>query len=79
MGDNPPYHAPTFVLTHLAGALGRPVWLMDRFIPCWRWLTGRRDSPWYPAMRIYRQPSPADWNSVVADVARDLGALAAAG
>jgi Flp pilus assembly protein TadD len=59
-------------VVHLAGALGKPVWLMDRFIPCWRWLIGRRDSPWYPTLRLYRQPSPTDWHSVVAEVARDL-------
>jgi hypothetical protein len=68
-------------MIHLVGALGKPVWLMDRFIPCWRWLIGRRDSPWYPTLRLYRQPSPTDWHSVVAEVARDLrdwaGALTA--
>jgi hypothetical protein len=62
-------------VAHLAGALGKPVWLMDRFIPCWRWLTGRRDSPWYPTMWICRQPSPDDWASVVREVARDLRSL----
>jgi hypothetical protein len=59
-------------VVHLAGALGKPVWLLDRFDPCWRWLTGRRDSPWYPALRIYRQPHPGDWDSVLAEVERDL-------
>ena len=41
-------------VVHLAGALGKPVWLMDRFIPCWRWLIERRDSPWYPTLRLYQ-------------------------
>ena len=65
-------------VAHLAGALGRPVWLLDRFDPCWRWLVGRRDSPWYPGLRIYRQPRPGDWDAVLAEVARDLHGLAAA-
>ncbi len=59
-------------VAHLAGAQGKPVWLLDRFDPCWRWLVGRSDSPWYPTLRIYRQPLPGDWDTVLADVARDL-------
>jgi hypothetical protein len=59
-------------VAHLAGALGKPVWLLNRFDTCWRWLTGRCDSPWYPTLRIYRQPRPADWDAVLAEVARDL-------
>lgn len=59
-------------VVHLAGALGKPVWLMDRFNACWRWMTGRRDSPWYPTLRIYRQPRPGDWGSVVDEITRDL-------
>ena len=59
-------------VVHLAAALGKPVWLLDRFDPDWRWLTGRRDSPWYPTLRIYRQQQPGDWVSVIADIARDL-------
>jgi ADP-heptose:LPS heptosyltransferase len=62
-------------VAHLAGALGKPIWLLDRFDPCWRWLTGRRDSPWYPTLRIYRQPQPGDWDTVLADVARDLSSV----
>ncbi len=65
-------------VAHLAAALGKPVWLLDRFDPCWRWLTGRRDSPWYPTLRLYRQPRPGDWESVVTEVARDLQSLAGA-
>jgi tetratricopeptide (TPR) repeat protein len=63
-------------VAHLAGALGRPVWLLDRSDPCWRWLLGRRDSPWYPSLTLYRQPEPGDWDSVLAAVMRDLRALA---
>ncbi len=59
-------------VAHLAAAMGKPVWLLNRFGPCWRWLLGRRDSPWYPTLRLYRQPSPGDWGAVIAEVARDL-------
>jgi Flp pilus assembly protein TadD len=63
-------------VAHLAAALGKPVWLLDRFDACWRWLADRRDSPWYPGLRIYRQPRPGEWESVVAEVARDIGRFA---
>ena len=53
---------------HLAGALGRPVWLMLKYAPDWRWMTTRTDSPWYPTMRLFRQPSPGDWPSVIAQI-----------
>jgi hypothetical protein len=56
--------------------LGKPVWLLDRFDSCWRWMTGRRDSPWYLTLRLYRQPRPGDWDTVLAEVARDLRGLA---
>ena len=59
-------------VAHLAGVLGRPVFMLDRFDPDWRWMTGRRDSPWYPSLTIYRQPSPGDWESVLAEVTGDL-------
>ncbi|HTW71630.1 MAG TPA: tetratricopeptide repeat-containing glycosyltransferase family protein [Acetobacteraceae bacterium] len=62
-------------VAHLAGALGRPVCLLDRFDHCWRWLAGRRDTPWYGATRLYRQPRPGDWASVVAELAADLRVL----
>ena len=55
-------------IAHLAGALGKPVWLLDRFDPDWRWLAGRQDSPWYPTLRIFRQPRPGDWDAVIAGV-----------
>jgi hypothetical protein len=52
-------------VAHLAGALGKPVWLMLQFMPDWRWLLNRDDSPWYPTMRIFRQRSFGDWKDVV--------------
>jgi ADP-heptose:LPS heptosyltransferase len=59
-------------LAHLAGALGVPTLLMVPFSPDWRWMLGREDSPWYPTMRIYRQPNPGDWETVIQQVVRDL-------
>jgi hypothetical protein len=63
-------------VAHLAGALGRPVWLLQKFDADWRWLLDRTDSPWYPTLSIYRQPQPGDWPSVIAAVAADLRAAA---
>ena len=57
---------------HLAGALGVPVWTLLHADPDWRWMDGRDDSPWYPTMRLFRQPRPGDWRSVVARVAAEL-------
>jgi tetratricopeptide (TPR) repeat protein len=57
---------------HLAGAMGTPVWLLNRFDTDWRWLLDRTDSPWYPTMRIFRQPRPGDWASVVQSLAEAL-------
>ena len=59
-------------LAHLAGALGKPVWIMLPFSADWRWLVGRNDTPWYPTARLFRQRQPGDWNSVVAAVAQAL-------
>ncbi|MDQ2961919.1 MAG: tetratricopeptide repeat protein [Pseudomonadota bacterium] len=55
-------------IAHLAGALARPAWLLLPFAPDWRWQLGRDDSPWYPTLRLFRQPRPRDWQSVVARV-----------
>jgi tetratricopeptide (TPR) repeat protein len=57
---------------HLAGALGQPVWLLNRFDTDWRWMTDRADSPWYPTMRIFRQPRRGDWDSVISQVCAEL-------
>ena len=56
-------------ITHLAGALGRPVWLLLPFVPDWRWMMDRSDSPWYPTVRLFRQPEPGNWTAVVEQVA----------
>lgn len=65
-------------VAHLAAALGRPVWLLDRFDPCWRWPAGQRGSAWYPTLTVHRQPRPGDWAAVVARVAQDLRAVSGA-
>jgi tetratricopeptide (TPR) repeat protein len=57
---------------HLAGALGKPVWILNRFDTCWRWLLDRTDSPWYPTVSLYRQQTAGDWDGVVERVRRDL-------
>lgn len=64
-------------VAHLAGALGRPVWLLNRYDSCWRWMLDRPDSPWYPSMRIFRQRRPGDWDEVIARVRAALADLAA--
>lgn len=60
---------------HLAGALGKPVWLMLPTPADWRWMLERSDSPWYPTMRLFRQERPGDWSAVVAAVAAELARL----
>ncbi len=64
-------------VAHLAAALGKPVWLLNRFDTCWRWLLHRADSPWYPSLRQFRQPSPGDWRAVVRAVEGELRRLGA--
>jgi tetratricopeptide (TPR) repeat protein len=59
-------------LAHLAGALGVPVWTALAFDPDWRWLREREDTPWYPSMRLFRQPQPGLWQDVFARMAREL-------
>lgn len=57
---------------HLAGALGVPTLLLLPYVPDWRWMEGRTDSPWYPTVQLVRQPSPGDWASVVAQLVENL-------
>jgi ADP-heptose:LPS heptosyltransferase len=59
-------------LAHLAGALGKPVWMLHPFAVDWRWIAHRTDSPWYPTMRIFKQPKPFDWESVAHEVLYEL-------
>jgi Flp pilus assembly protein TadD len=63
-------------VVHLAGALGKPVWMLNRFETCWRWLLDRQDSPWYPSLRMFRQKRAGDWNDVIERVQAELRALA---
>ncbi len=60
---------------HLAGALGKPVWLLNRFDTCWRWQLGKQDTPWYPSMKIYRQERLDDWLGALERVRTDLFAF----
>jgi hypothetical protein len=64
-------------VVHLAGAMGKPVFLLDRYDNCWRWLSGREDSPWYPTLRIFRQRRSGEWGPVIERVATALAAMAA--
>lgn len=57
---------------HLAGALNRPAWVLLPFLPDWRWLLQRSDSPWYPSLQLFRQPAPGDWKPVMHDVGQAL-------
>jgi ADP-heptose:LPS heptosyltransferase len=59
-------------IAHLAGALGKPVWILLTHVPDWRWLLDRDDSPWYPTARLFRQSESHEWDSVIARVRDEL-------
>ncbi|HLY44146.1 MAG TPA: tetratricopeptide repeat-containing glycosyltransferase family protein [Stellaceae bacterium] len=63
-------------VAHLAGALGRPVWVVLADVPDWRWMLGREDSPWYPTARLFRQRRRGDWDEVMTRVAAELASFA---
>jgi hypothetical protein len=60
---------------HLAAALGKPTWILNRYDSCWRWLENRSDSPWYRSIRLYRQKTPGDWEGVLDLLEADLKVL----
>ena len=63
-------------VAHLAGAMGKPCWLLLPDYRCdWRWMSGRSDTPWYPSMRLFRQSTAGDWTAVIEAVARELALL----
>jgi hypothetical protein len=59
-------------IAHLAGAIGVSVWVALSFVPDWRWLLDRTDSPWYPSMRLFRQTDPGNWDNVFATMRHEL-------
>ena len=59
-------------IAHLAGALGIPVWVILPYVPDWRWMLKRTDSPWYPTMRLFRQELPGDWGGAIQQVTEAL-------
>jgi hypothetical protein len=60
-------------VAHLAGSLGKPVWLLLPYTSDWRWMLDHEDTPWYPGMRLFRQRRPGEWGDVVERVTRELG------
>ena len=59
---------------HLAGAMGKKAFIMLPYAPDWRWLENRSDTPWYPSVRLFRPPTPRDWDTVSAEVAAAIRA-----
>jgi ADP-heptose:LPS heptosyltransferase len=66
-------------IAHLAGAMARPVWTLLPFSPDVRWMLARADTPWYPTMRLFRQPTAGDWRTPIHEVTAALAQLAASG
>ena len=64
-------------VAHLAGALGKPVWVLNRYDICWRWLSGETESPWYDNVKLYRQHAPMKWDGLLAELKEDLEKYAA--
>jgi Glycosyltransferase family 9 (heptosyltransferase) len=65
-------------VAHLAGAMGRPLWVLIPFAPDWRWTLHREKSPWYPTARLFRQTALGDWDGVIARVAAELARFVSA-
>ena len=63
---------------HLSASLGRPTWILLPYSACWRWRLEREDSPWYPSVRLFRQPALGDWRSVMDRVRPELERVSAA-
>jgi len=61
-------------IAHLAGAMGKPVWVLLHHVPDWRWMLDRGDSPWYPTARLFRQRAPGDWSDPMRDIQNALRA-----
>ena len=62
-------------VAHLAGAMGKKLWVLLPFIPDFRWMLDRNDSPWYPTAMLFRQRKIGDWNSVISDVVQELNSM----
>ena len=67
--------SPDTAMAHIAGAIGRPVWVVLKAVAEWRWMQGREDSPWYPSARLFRQTVPGDWGEVMERVAGEVSAM----
>jgi ADP-heptose:LPS heptosyltransferase len=65
-------------VAHLAGAMGKPVWLLLQHSPDWRWFLDRSDSPWYPTMKLFRQTERGNWETPILRVAEELRQMSGA-